>query len=409
MRKLTWLLPVALILIFVLAATASVSAQDDFKVTNLSVSPDSVALGDSVTVSANVTNTKATGETYLVELKLNGEVKDSQQLTLDAGQSQNVIFMINADTPGDNFVELGDATDFFTVTGQASFFDIFDTWVWWVIAGIVVVLVILVIVILAMPSRKKPPVAATKGRQGLPHAQGAPPATTPGYGPTGQQFGYPGAPTQTPGGFPAPGQFPAPGPAAEPYAQYARRPIFAVSNLTIIPNQVKAGEPVTINAIVSNNGSEAGTYSLVLRINGMVENITDLMLSPGASQTATITVIKDGGEYYAEVDGLSGTFIVIPLVPANFSVRNLVIVPERAKQGETVNISAIVTNSGEVAGTFSIPLKLKGAVEATEEITLNPGEGQKLTFSITKKEPGFYNVELEGLNGRFVVEMEWQG
>lgn len=148
---------------------------------------------------------------------------------------------------------------------------------------------------------------------------------------------------------------------------------------------------------------------MVLRINGMVENITDLMLSPGASQTTTITVIKDGGEYYAEVDGLSGTFIVIPLVPANFSVRNLVIAPERAKQGETVNISAIVTNSGESAGTYSIALKLKGAIETTEEITLNPGESQKVTFGITKKTPGFYNVELEGLTGRFVVEMEWQG
>ena len=402
MRKLTWLLPVALTLLLILAATASVRAQDDFTVTNLSISPDSVALGDPVTVSANVTNTKGTEETYTVELKLNGEVEDSQQLTLDAGQSKNVLFMITADTPGDNFVELGDATDFFTVTGQASFFDMFDTWVWWAIGGIIVVLVILVVVLLAMPSKKKPPAGA------------------PGYGPAGKQFGYPGAPPQTPGGFqtpqqfqppgafPPPGQFPAPGPTTEQYAQYAKRPIFSVSNLTITPNQVKAGDPVTINAIVSNNGSEAGTYSVVLRINGVVENITDLMLSPGASQTTTVTVIKDGGEYFAEVDGLSGTFVVIPLVPANLSVRNLVIAPERAKQGQTINISAIVTNNGEVAGTFSIPLKLKDSVETTEEITLNPGEGQKITFSITKNTPGFYNVELEGLTGRFVVEMEWQ-
>jgi hypothetical protein len=195
----------------------------------------------------------------------------------------------------------------------------------------------------------------------------------------------------------------------EQYPQYARRPMFSVSNLTITPNQVKAGEPVTINAIVSNTGSEAGTYSVVLRINGVVENITDLVLAPGASQSATVTVVKEGGEYYAEVDGLSGTFIVIPLAPADFSVRNLVISPERAKQGEKINISAIATNNGEVTGTYSLELKLKGAIETTEEITLNPGESQKITFGITKNTPGFYNVELEGLTGRFVVEMEWQG
>jgi hypothetical protein len=197
---------------------------------------------------------------------------------------------------------------------------------------------------------------------------------------------------------------------AAPYSQYAGRPIFSVSNLTITPNQVKSGEPITISAIVFNNGSEAGTYSVVLRINGMVENIIDLTLSPGASQSTTFTVIKDaGGDYYAEVDGLGGAFTVIPLVPANFSVSNLVIAPERVKQGEKVTISAIVTNNGELAGNYSMVLKLKGAIESTEEISLGPGENQKVAFGITKNTPGFYNVEVENLTGRFVVEMEWQG
>ena len=196
---------------------------------------------------------------------------------------------------------------------------------------------------------------------------------------------------------------------APPYQQYARRPIFSVTNLTITPNQVKSGTPVTISAIVANNGSDAGTYSVVLRVNGMVENIMDLMLSPGATQATSFTVTKDiGGEYYAEVDGLSGIFIVIPLVPANFTISNLVIAPERAKQGESILITAMVTNNGELAGTYNATLKLKGAVENTEEINLAPGETRKVTFKIAKTTPGFYNVELDGLTGRFVVEMEWQ-
>jgi hypothetical protein len=407
MRKLTWLLPVAMILLLILTTTVSVSAQDDLEVTDLSINPDSVAVGEYVTITATVTNN--TDETYLLELKLNGEVKDS--LSLDAGQSDNVTFTIAADTPGDNLVELGNASEVFSVTGQASFWNIFPSWVWMVIIAIIVVLIILVIVIVAMPSRKKQPGAAMKGRQGQLPAQAATPFPIPGPGSTSPQTGYPPPmPMQTPETFPTPGQFPAPGPMAAPYPQYARRPIFSVSNLTITPNQVKSGEPVTINAIVSNNGSEAGTYSVVLRINSVVEHITDLILTPGASQSATFTIIKDiGGDYFAEVDGLSGTFIVIPLVPANFSVSNLVISPERAKQGETISISAMVTNNGEVAGNYSLVLKLKGAVETTKEISLGPGENQKVTFDINKSTPGFYNVELEGLTGRFVIEMEWQG
>jgi flagellar basal body-associated protein FliL len=411
MRKLTWLLPVTMILFLILAATVSVSAQDDLEVRDLSISPDSVAVGEYVTITATVTNTKDTEETYSIELKLNGEVKDSQELPpLGAGQSDNVTFTMTADTPGENLVELGNASGVFSVTGQASFWNIFPSWVWIVIIAIIVVLIILVIVIVAMPSRKKQPGAAAKGRQVQPTAQAAMPFPIPSTGPTGPQIGHtPPMPTQTPETFPTPGQFPAPGPMA-PYPQYARRPIFSVSNLTITPNQVKSGEPVTINAIVSNNGSDAGTYSVVLRINSVVEHITDLILTPGASQSATFTIIKDvGGDYFAEVDGLSGTFVVIPLVPANFSVSNLVISPERAKQGETISISAMVINNGEVVGNYSLVLKLKGAVETTREIELGPGESQKVTFDINKNTPGFYNVELEGLMGRFVIEMEWQG
>ncbi|OGO61236.1 MAG: hypothetical protein A2Z36_01150 [Chloroflexi bacterium RBG_19FT_COMBO_48_23] len=396
MRKLTWLLPVTLTLLLVLAATVSVSAQDDLEVTDLSISPNSVAVGETVTISANVTNTKATEETYQLELKLNGEVEDSQDLTLGAGESDTVTFTITADTPGDYFVELGNASDLLTVKAT-SFLDMFAPWVWWTIGAIIGVLILLVIIIALMPSRKKQPGTVTQGRQGQPSAQAGAPF------PMQEQF-------QTPGTFPAPGQFPAPAPMTTQYPQYARRPIFSMSNLTITPNQVKAGDPVTISAIASNNGSEAGTYSVVLRINGMVENIIDLMLSPGASQATTFTLIKDiGGEYYTEIDGLSGVFIVIPLVPANFSVSNLVISPERAKQGENIIISAIVTNNGELPGNYSAALRLKGAVESTEDIDLGPGESRKLAFKIAKTAPGFYNVELEGLTGRFVIEMEWQG
>src|SRR4030043_334805 len=423
MRKLTWLLPVTLTLLLVLAATVSVSAQDDLEVTDLSISPNSVAVGETVTISANVTNTKATEETYQLELKLNGEVEDSQDLTLGAGESDTVTFTITADTPGDYFVELGNASDLLTVKAT-SFLDMFAPWVWWTFGAIIGVLILLVIIIALMPSRKKQPGTVTQGRQGQPSAQaGGPfPTSMAGPGPTSPQMGYPTAMQtqapgafpmpeqfQTPGQFPAPGAFPAPGPMAPPYQQYARRPIFSMSNLTITPNQLKAGDPVTISAIASNNGSEAGTYSVVLRINGMVENIIDLMLSPGASQATTFTVNKDGGEYYAEVDGLSGVFIIIPLVEANFTVSNLTIAPERAKQGENILISAMVTNNGELPGTYSATLKLKGTVESTEEINLGPGENRKIPFKIAKTTPGFYNVELEGLSGRFVVEMEWQG
>jgi hypothetical protein len=338
---------------------------------------------------------------------------------LDIGSPAVCLNPAQADNVTDNVTGL---------TGSGtSFWSIFEPWVWWTIGGIAALLLIMIVVLVAMPSRKKKEAAMRgaqrmPGMQGMTGAQGATqtPPLMAGPGSFNAPVGTPMPPQaqgafpmqeqyQATGAFPAPAQYPQAGQAAQ-FPQYARRPIFSVSNLTITPNQVKAGTPVTISAIVSNNGSDAGTYSVVLRINGMVENIIDLMLSPGASQATTFTVNKEiGGEYYSEVDGLSGIFIVIPLVPANFTISNMVITPERAKQGENIIISAMVTNNGELPGTYNATLKLKGATESTEEINLGPGENRKVSFKISKTTPGFYNVELDGLTGRFVVEMEWQG
>lgn len=427
MRKLLRLLIATLTLVLVLTITTPINAQAELEVTNLTISPESTKVGDTITITATVKNKGDEEDAFTLTLKIDDRVIDTKEITLAAGASETVEFTVTANTPGLHTADLNGSTRDFTVK-EASFWAIFPTWLWIAIGIIMGVLLLLVIVLVAMPSRKKQPAAVPEakraGRPGALDAQAPTPIPTPfsGPGPTMPPTGYPTTiPTPTPGMFPStgaypapgpfptPGQFPTPGPTT-PYPSYSGRAIFSVSNLTITPNQVKAGEPITISAIVSNNGSEAGRYSVVLRINGLVENITELALPPGGSQSTTFTVIKDiGGDYYTELDGLGGTFIVIPLVPANFSVSNLLIAPERVKQGENITISAIVTNNGEISGDYSLVLKLKGVTESVEEVSLGPGESRRVAFNIIKTTPGFYNVELEGLTGRFVVEMEWQG
>jgi hypothetical protein len=67
----------------------------------------------------------------------------------------------------------------------------------------------------------------------------------------------------------------------------------------------------------------------------------------------------------------------------------------------------VATNTGEVAGAYSVVLKVQGVAESIEEVSLGPGGSQRVAFTVTKDTPGFYQVDLEGLSGRFVVEMEW--
>lgn len=384
MKKPLWLLPVALMLALVLATTISASAQAGLVVSDLTISQDSVKEGETVYITAVVT--ADTDGTYTLILKINDELKETKEVELTAEDPQTVSFTVTGGPPGDYIVDLNGFPGYFTV--KTSFWAMFPPYLWAILGAIVGVLILFIIVLAVMPPRKK-------------QAGTIPKATKAGRG---------GPPPATPMPTPMPTPFPTltPGPMAAPHAAPTARATFSVSNLTITPNQVREGEPVTISAIVTNNGAESGKYSLVLRIGGVVEGITEITLASGTSQLATSTITKDtAGDYYVEIDGLGGTFTVIPLKPAHFTLSNLVIAPERVKQGESITISAVVTNTGEVTGSYSVVLKIKGTVEAIEEVNIGPGGSQRVAFDITKDTPGFYNVDLEGLTGRFVVEMEW--
>jgi hypothetical protein len=186
------------------------------------------------------------------------------------------------------------------------------------------------------------------------------------------------------------------------------RPVFSIGNLNIFPSQVKEGDPVTVSAVITNSGSSTGKYSAVLRIDNVVENIAELTLNPGASQTATFSIIKDApGEYVVEVDNLRGTLFVIPKMPAAFTTSNLTISPDRISQGRPVAIGVTITNTGEKPGIYNAVLKIKGITEISEDIPMEPLETKEVVFNVVKDAAGFFPVSFEHMTGRFVVEMDW--
>ena len=241
-----------------------------------------------------------------------------------------------------------------------------------------------------------------------PNAFGAQPGMPFGMQPQAPQMpGQMYPPVHMPGQPPAPGGMPPPMPVNY---QSMGMPKFSVSNLSITPNAVKVGEPVNISIYVTNNGMQTAKYSVVLRIGGVVENISDMTLSPGQNQTASFVVVKDApGDYYADIDSLGGFFNVIPLNPPSFIVSNFAISPERVRQGQPVIITATVTNTGEITGSHPLILRVKGMAEAQQEVLLEPGKMQEVEFQVSKDTPGFYPVSMENWTGKFVVEMDWTG
>jgi hypothetical protein len=87
---------------------------------------------------------------------------------------------------------------------------------------------------------------------------------------------------------------------------------FRLSEFAINPAQMEVGEPVTISAIVQNAGELEGSYTLTLKINGEIEQSTEVTLAGGESRQVSFTVVKnEPGTYAVAIDGLTGKFIVI--------------------------------------------------------------------------------------------------
>ena len=94
------------------------------------------------------------------------------------------------------------------------------------------------------------------------------------------------------------------------------------------------------------------------------------------------------------------------LRPAEFQVADLTISPAEAGVGQSIRISANVTNVGEEEGNYSMSLKVNDVVREIKTVQLLGNESRALDFSVTENREGNYYVKIENLNGTFVIVAE---
>ena len=90
--------------------------------------------------------------------------------------------------------------------------------------------------------------------------------------------------------------------------------------------------------------------------------------------------------------------------PAAFVASDLSITPDEVNTGEEVTISFTITNAGGITGSYEIPLRIDGAIEATQAVTLVGGISREITFTTVKDTAGTFTVTTNGLSGTFTVK-----
>lgn len=94
------------------------SAEPQFELTNLTIELTEAVLGDSVDVSVNIENIGDAEGTYAVTLKVDGVAKMTREITLDAGASEVVTFVITE----------GLGTHSITIDGLTTAFEVTREW-----------------------------------------------------------------------------------------------------------------------------------------------------------------------------------------------------------------------------------------------------------------------------------------
>ena len=191
---------------------------------------------------------------------------------------------------------------------------------------------------------------------------------------------------------------PAPTEALPPTSAPVSPAEFEASSLSITPTDVVGGEEVTVTADVSNVGETEGTYTVILKVNGVEVGTKDFLVAAGDSKAVSFRLTEDDpGTYTIDLEGLTGTFRV--LKPAEFKVSNLRITPEEVKVGGDATLKVNIKNTGEVEGTCPVILKVNGVEAETKEVVVAAGGIKAISFELTKGEPGTYTIDLEGLIG----------
>jgi len=182
---------------------------------------------------------------------------------------------------------------------------------------------------------------------------------------------------------------------------------FSVSNLTINPTDAKTEQDVTVTADITNLSNQAETYVATLWIDNTLETAQDVSIDPNQTKAVLFTVTRDvAGSYEVRLDRFFESFNVTEAVkaPAAFATSNLTITPAEINAGDEVTISMLVTNTGDLSGSYEVTLKIDAVVVETRQIVLNGGASGMVTFTTTRDVAGTYSVTIDGLTGTFKVK-----
>jgi len=86
-------------------------------------------------------------------------------------------------------------------------------------------------------------------------------------------------------------------------------------------------------------------------------------------------------------------------IPDPTSVSSLMILPDRAFPGSTIGVIATIVNTGLDPLQHRAELKVNDRAEAFNDVNLNPGQSEEITFMTVAGAPGDYYISVDNAQG----------
>ncbi len=208
------------------------------------------------------------------------------------------------------------------------------------------------------------------------------------------------------------------------YKKYTAAPVINAVN----PKQVMQGETHSFIINGANfTGATGVSFGDGITINSynvasdskITVNITVSLVAAAGPRTISVITYHGTATHGFFVDSnpaiatphgssMSGLTATVPQGPVSLptvSVKSASLSAIKAAPGAPIIVTADVVNTGTVNGAASIKVYVNGELENSQGITVNSGSSTPVTFTVSRSEPGTYNVYVGGASaGSFTVD-----
>jgi hypothetical protein len=144
--------------------------------------------------------------------------------------------------------------------------------------------------------------------------------------------------------------------------------------------------------------------SLTIGVFNTLESRWDALQSAHNKTDFSLTAVVDHLSNYTIIGRIKVASLPLSSpVPASFTITDVTVSPATGVPGQSVTVSAKVSNTGGTSGEHEVIVRINGAVETTKRVSVGAGGSAVVTFAVTKLVAGDYQVDVNGSASSFTV------